>query len=77
MEKKNTTIKESLKERLNKNQKIKTSISIDEEIFNKCQEVLKKEYKNASFSRLIEMLLEDFLEFHHQKYINIKEEVKK
>ena len=64
----------ALKERLNKNLKSKTSVSIDIEILNASQKCIKQKYKGSSLSRLIEMLLEDFLQFHHPEYLIKKEE---
>lgn len=58
-----------LKEKLEKNPKEKTSISIDRDVLAASQKCMSEKYKNSSLSRLIEMLLEDFLEFHHPEYL--------
>jgi len=62
-----------LKEKLERNPKEKTSISIDAEILKASQKCVSVKYPKSSLSRLIEMLLTDFLEFHHPEFLKSKE----
>lgn len=47
--------------------KEKISISVNESYVRVLKKVAKKYYKNAPISRIINMLIQDFLEFHHIK----------